>query len=254
MAELTNPDDRILVQVTEVGKCSRARQYRLCGFYSLEPYADVEPLKRHYYAIRGDIAHAVMALVFGGRETLPMASEIIDVYGVDVHMAKKLELFSCDFAGKFNSWYNSSKIDISPDSILHSEFPLFMPVGDYHILMGVPDLLLKAPRILDFKLGKRNFNRELKWQLGGYSILCSHNEIFDSNPACTNVFFGGRSAESVDYDKGIILESIDQFSIALGDFIATDMLIVQGNSEYRAPIRFSIECAFCDYRHHCRGV
>lgn len=219
--------------VTELASCPRRRQYRILG--------EVEELPDHYLQVLGKSGHSYIQKMLQGEQpeldfsAFPEAADEL-----------RLELEPC--LTNFKAWLESTKIDLSD---AQCEVLLEMPLEAGYILRGRIDLLTPT-HIIDFKFSKKQNKREYRVQLAAYLRLAEAAGLGNRIPI--NVFLGG--LKPVEFNPFENPRTSLQSALKLLDDLIYEQMrytqrILEGGS---APCRIGFECAFCRYRHICRGV
>jgi len=246
----------IPIGVTESLGCPRGYQYKLEKVGRLPP---------HFYNMRGNLLHYVLERRFKSRVEVGQINILIEEFldsfkkwGVDEesHLGKELSSSFFDLSENVAKWFDETELDVSKENILVIEEEMSMPIrGDYW-LVGHPDVITKT-HIIDFKSGRMYRNYDHMKQLGAYRDLArylgTHDYSLTGDFELVNVYFGEKgNFGEVFHPYSDIDRVMPEFYGSLFDLIGEDKKWREIKG-YMMPCRLGVKCAFCDWRHECRG-
>lgn len=220
------------IWVTELESCPRQRQYRLM---------DVPPLEDHFMQVKGRVAHEITEQILKGEPIDPDFSSMPEAESeIILEINESIE--------NLREWMETTDIDL--DDVM-TEVSIETPLRDGYVLVGKIDLLTPSI-ILDFKSGQRRNTQSNRTQLAAYQIMM---EKYDGKTRdLRNVFLGGTKPVEIDpFDtsKTGLNSTRNRVEKLIDARIKHTEHILQG---YTVPCELSFTCAFCRWRHKCRGI
>jgi len=243
------------IPTTTVGTCPRSRQHDIRG--------DMEPALPHFTGVKGTIFHQILKDGFQPLENPKFDYEALKKELVITKaLEPKLYGYLHRIEENFLYWYNTTTIDLRPESIIGSELKIntyirALSIYEYYLRADL-DLITKT-HIIDFKTGRRGYLVQNKRQLGSYrDRALEHEDLVNQSLtgdwSLVNVFLGGKEPKEVEHDVKLIDSKVmPKFYGLLNDDIVYDYRI-RTEPDYQAPCRMSFGCVFCDYRCGCRGI
>jgi len=220
------------IWVTELESCPRQRQYRLQG---------EESLGSHFVQVRGSVSHQIIEQIIKGETIDPDFSQMPE--------AKLQILEEVDVPIKnLREWLETTDIDLSE---AESEVSLETPLRDGYVLVGKIDLLTPE-YIIDFKSGSKRNTKEYRTQLVAYNEMMKKYDGVERE--LRDVFLGGEKAIELnpwERSKSTLNSDTARFERLVDARIKHTEHILKGET---VPCELSFTCAFCRYRHICRGL
>jgi len=239
--------DDIYIRVTSVGSCQRPVYYELSGEI---------PLPKHYYSVKGTIAHRLIEHELSGAEgdISPLLEESMNEANVPEYGRPELVELATKLHDNFHIWKETTDL-IAPDEEIIVEERLYRRVAPGIYLTGKPDLRTESVMI-DFKSGRKANRKAYRQQLGAYDWL---DQERTGLRRLVNVFLGhesktGKKLTAKDMEIEHKRETINDDMIDFWDLMNRTITEVQmARDGEMPPARRSHLCAFCPYAHICRG-
>jgi len=240
--------DEIRIHTTSVGGCMGREAFRWSGAPKLAPM--------HFWSAKGTVAHHIIEKnIIDGEPLRYDPDEITKVaVGRGTYVPQRLAHAirpQVETALKnFKIWLEQTEIDLDPENLIGAEVRLESPLRGRYTLTGAIDLLTEKV-IIDFKNGKKSYQKAYYKQLGNYERLCIEHEL-GTEFQKTLVFLGDPDGPQEYTPKAASIKSAMQFfKKELDDRMRAYDLMEQGVLPCFNP---GFGCSLCPYRGICAGV
>ena len=234
------------IHVTAVNDCPRKIWYRI-------RHNDLQ-LPPHYLSVKGIMSHAAMEMASKG-ETIDFTYPNLIEHGSrdnsnideDIYVKALPEVTRC--LNNYNSWNLSDNSKIIEDMI--QEETQEMTYGN-HVLTGTPDAY-NQHLIVDYKTGKPVLRAEYKEQLAAYRWILTQSEKCDDDAKGGVLFLGADEPVYKEVNNYELEKALESFKNKLETHIMY-LDEIQADEKFLPICEFGMSCAFCSWRHLCRGI
>jgi len=248
-----------------VGGCHRKRQLYIRRVD--QAGIKIEPLLPHFTPARGNLIHFhIKNFIDNEGDYVPdpmVPTDLIKQFTIPTDYIPTLKTELERGWKVFLQWKDKTTVTWDRNNLIGTEHQILMPLappkqnfGYSYIQQSDMDLITKN-EIVDFKFGKKAYLGKYKWQLGSYRRAALYAQLNKLSPTgdfrLINVFLGNDEPEEQVHDTKKIRDSMSSFETALVETMEQDALI-RYDPKYQAPCSVDIYCAFCGWRHCCRGI